>query len=148
MQPTLSTARLPAFGAVSRFVHQAPQLPGAGTSRTTDRTLGPARSTASGRPRAARLLGSAESLVSTGNQALTEYEKLALEAARAATQAGLGADPYVASHAEGEAMPIDEAVSYAFDTYMFASPRGVYAAEYARGFVISLLARATSHDRS
>jgi tetratricopeptide (TPR) repeat protein len=67
------------------------------------------------RPRAARLLGAAESAARATAPTLTEYERLEFERARAEIEADLDGETFARLRDEGVAMPIDAAVAYALD---------------------------------
>ena len=66
-------------------------------------------------PRAARLLGAAESAARATAPTPTDYERLEFERTRAAINAGLDGETFARLNSEGAAMPIDAAVAYALD---------------------------------
>ena len=64
-------------------------------------------------PRAARLLGAAESAAGVTATTLTDYERLEFERARAEIKAGLDGDTFTWLSSEGAAMSISEATTFA-----------------------------------
>ena len=66
-------------------------------------------------PRAARLLGAAESAARATAPALTDYERLEFERGLSETEARLDSETFKRLRGEGEAMSIDAAVAYALN---------------------------------
>ena len=64
-------------------------------------------------PRAARLLGAAESAASATAPTPTDYERLEFERGRAEIKAGLDGETFARLSHEGAAMPIAEATAIA-----------------------------------
>jgi hypothetical protein len=64
-------------------------------------------------PRAAHLLGAAESAASATAPTPTDYERLEFERARAEIEAGLDGETFARLSSEGAAMPIAEATTFA-----------------------------------
>jgi hypothetical protein len=65
--------------------------------------------------RAARLFGASQSLLSAAERRLDGPEAATFEAALAATRAQLDQAAFAAAWAEGQAMPLEQAVAYALE---------------------------------